>query len=150
MSAWATVEDVQDMYESTVPARTQAVLDRVERRLAQAVPDISSRIELDPDEDGYLDVDAVRDVVVDATIRLLQNPRGFTYERDGDYAVGYSKQGSGWFTDEELSVLRPVAAGGPRTIGVSPGLTPPASCPPPRDSTAWTGDRLAGSRGDLP
>lgn len=148
MSVWATVEDVQALYDQTVPTRTQAVLDRLERRLAELVPDLAARAELDPGAVGYLDADVVKDVVVDAAIRHLSNPQGFAYERDGDYAVGYSKavrQSVAWFTDEELTRLRLAATSGPRTLGVLPPVGPPP-CPPDPVVTEWTGDRLAGFR----
>lgn len=127
MASWATVTDVQDVYEQTVPSRTQAILDRAERRLVSLVPRIAERIALASTHAEYLDPQLVTDVLVESVCRSLRNPRGLTYEAAGEYSYRLA-DGSpgGWFTEEELQLLRPVPAGtawspvGTIQLGVSP------------------------------
>lgn len=108
MSVWAQVIDVQAVYEDDVPDRTAALLDRAETLLRHQVPSIDARI-----TDATLDVDLVRLVIVDAVIRALRNPRGYSWEREGDYSYGYPlgkgavAAGGIWFLPQELDLLKP-------------------------------------------
>lgn len=126
MSVWATTADVQAVYEGTIPARTQALLDRIERRLARRVPRIAERIALDPTDADYLDPDDVKDVVVDATLRIVRNPKGYQFESDGEYSYRLADGTVGtWFTEEELALLRPAGTGRVGTIDVAaPDVAP--------------------------
>lgn len=126
MSTWVTVGDVDDVYEGTVPARTQAILDQLERRLAGQVPDISARIILDVGDASYLDPETLRDVLVEAACRRLRNPKGYSYESDGDYSYRRddSTKPGAWFTDEELRQLRLPPSGKAGTCTVTMPVYP--------------------------
>lgn len=86
MSVWASVGDIEAVYEAEVPDRTQALLDRAEILLKNLVPNIQTRI--NASGTTHLDPDLVKMVLVDAVIRSLRNPRGFSWEREGDYSYG--------------------------------------------------------------
>lgn len=117
MPQWVTVDDVDAVYEGTPPTRTEALLDRLETRLQRILPDITTRLAItDPDDPDDLDAGLLRDVLVDACLRQIRNPKGLTRERDGDYEYSVGRPGnatdrkaprSSWFTDEELDLLSP-------------------------------------------
>lgn len=122
MSVWASVADVEAVYEGDVPDRTAAMLDRAEILLTNLVPTIDDRIE--STESDHLDPELVRMTLVDAVIRSLRNPRGYQWEREGDYSYGMPLNvgrdgGTGGisFHPAELERLRPSA-------GVSVGTIP--------------------------
>lgn len=155
MSVWASTADVSALYEGTIPARTQALLDRGERELTRQVRDLVARLALPANDPDRIDQGLVRDILVDAVIRVLRNPKGFAYERDGDYGYGYGVEnvaaaGSVSFTAAELEQLRgsPEEPANPvGSILLSPGIGGP-DYPRfrPGDPLAWTGDRLSGAR----
>jgi hypothetical protein len=154
VSTYATTDDVEALYEGTVPDRAQALLDRAERELARLVPDLATRIASATDVAGHIDQGLVRDTLVDAVIRVLRNPKGYAYEREGEYGYGYGVNnvagtGAVTFTTEELARLRLPIEGttwsGVGTITLVPGIRPPGY---PRwlraDPSAWTGEEPAG------
>lgn len=117
MPQWVTVGDVADVYEGTPPTRTEALLERLETRLKRILPDIQTRLAITSATDpNRLDATLLRDVLVDAALRQIRNPKGLTRERDGDYEYSVGRPGnaadrkaprSSWFTDEELELLAP-------------------------------------------
>jgi hypothetical protein len=150
---YATLDDVEAAYEGNLPARTQIVLERVERRLERHVARISDRLVLDTADPEYLAAADVRDVVVDAVMRQLRNPRGYTSERDGDYGYSYGRPGSAqdrrtprstWFTEEELDLLAPkgYARAGTITLGVG-HPAPVENRWTETDATAWREEQSA-------
>lgn len=153
MSTWASVGDVAALYEGTLPARTQSLLDRAERELTRRVRDLLARLGLPNDDPDRIDQGLVKDILVDAVIRVLRNPKGFAYERDGDYGYGYGSEnvkaaGGIVFTDAELEQLRGVLGDAPSPTGsilLSPGIGGP-DYPrwQPGDPLAWTGARTSG------
>lgn len=120
MSVWASTDDVENTYEGQVPDRTQQLLDNAEtllRRIFRATsPTIAERILLDADEADYLDPELLKMVLVQAVIRTLRNPKGLSWEREGDYSYGLpigrpndvgTNLGGVWFTEQEIDLLKP-------------------------------------------
>jgi hypothetical protein len=149
MSVWASVADIEAVYEETVPDRAAALLDNAETLLAALVPTIAARITA-----HTLSVDLVRITLVDAVIRALRNPRGYSWEREGDYSYGLplnrgQDPGTGGITfhPSELERLRPFPGA---SVGTIP-LGDPYSWQPayrwtsPQPDT-WTEDRLQRQR----
>lgn len=119
---WATVDDVANVYEAEVPDRAEQLLADAETLLAHqfraSQPTLDERLALPPTDPQWLNPDLLRMVLVNAVIRVLRNPKGHSWEREGDYSYGMpigwpndtgSKLGGIWFTEEELSLLRPPA-----------------------------------------
>jgi hypothetical protein len=132
---YATLDDVEAAYEGAVPDRAQNVLDTAHVMLDAIVADIPGRLALTEDDDDYatlrLDAAVVKVVVVEAVMRRLRNPKGYTSERDGDYGYSYGRPGSAsdrktprstWFTDEELALLAPRGWATVGTIDLVPAL----------------------------
>jgi Phage protein Gp19/Gp15/Gp42 len=150
---YATLTDVEDAYEGTVPDRTQNVIDRVERRLERYVANITARLALPSDNPAHIAAGDVRDVVVDAVMRQLRNPRGYTSERDGDYGYSYGRPGSAqdrrsprssWFTQEELDLLAPKGYSRAGTIDLGVGHPAPVENRWTRpDLDAWADEQSA-------
>ncbi len=154
MATWASPDDVATLYEGTPPDRTEALLSRAERELTRLVPRLAARIDLPADDPETLDQGLVRDVLVDAVIRKLRNPRGIVSEQDGDYSYRLATAGAtdgAWFTAAELASLR-LPLPGTAWAGVGAVLLAPGVGGPdyPRwqrgDPMAWTGDEPAGVR----
>lgn len=149
MSVWAFVADVEAVYEGDVPDRAAAMLDRAETLLKRLVPTIADRI-----EDETLDAELVRLVLVDAVIRSLRNPRGYQWEREGDYSYGMPLNvgrdgGTGGvsFLDVELERLRPSAGPSVSTIPLGdPYKTPVFQRYSRPLLTDWTDDPLRNQR----
>jgi hypothetical protein len=144
MSVWASVADVEAVYEAEVPDRAQALLDRAEVLLKSLVPTIAARITADT-----LDPDLVRMTLVDAVIRVLRNPRGYSWEREGDYSYGLPLNvgkdgGTGGITfhPAELERLRPQTVSvGTITLG-DPYKFPPFQRYAPALLDTWSDDPL--------
>lgn len=111
MPIWASIEDVQDIYEAEVPERAEKLLDAAETLLKAHVKALAARIALLSTDADYLDPKLVTKVLVDAVIRVLRNPRGYAWEREGSYSyglpIGVKGEASGgvWFLPEELDLL---------------------------------------------
>lgn len=148
MSEWATVADVEAVYEGSAPDRTSALLDRAETLLKSLVPTIQDRI--DSTDDDHLDPELVRLVLVDAVIRNLRNPRGYSWEREGDYSYGMplnmgkdSGTGGVAFHPDELKLLRPSAGSTVATIPLGDPYKKPADQRYAKAPlTDWTDDPL--------
>lgn len=149
MSVWASVADIEAVYEEEVPDRAAALLDNAETLLQALVPTIAARI---TSED--LNPDLVRMTLVDAVIRVLRNPRGFSWEREGDYSYGLplnrgKDPGTGGITfhQSELERLRPFpgASVGTIPLGDPYHWAPSYRWSSPRLDT-WTDEPLRGQR----
>lgn len=144
MSVWASVADVEAVYEGEVPDRAAALLDRAEVLLASLVPTIAARITA-----ATLDPELVRMTVVDAVIRVLRNPRGYSWEREGDYSYGMplnvgkdAGTGGVMFHPSELERLRPQTLSvGTITLG-DPYKFPPFQRYSPALVDTWSDDPL--------
>lgn len=129
MSVWASVADIEAVYEDEVPDRAAALLDQAETLLNAQVPTIGARITAET-----LDPDLVRITLVDAVIRVLRNPRGFSWEREGDYSYGMplnrgKDPGTGGisFHPSELERLRATAGASVGTIPLGDPYKLPAA-----------------------
>lgn len=148
MSIWASMGDVEAVYEADVPQRAQALLDQAETLLKAKVAGIADRIALDTDDASYLDPALVTLVLTNAVIRVLRNPQGLSWEREGEYSYGLpigvkgDATGGVWFLEEELNLL--TLNTGIAKIGTI-GLTDPWKAPRPRHFP-----RLAGVWSDDP
>ena len=83
MATWASVLDLEERYESNLPDRAAIVLEDAEALLRSKVAGIAARITA-----GTLDPALVKMVICAAVLRELRNPRGYSWERDGEYSYG--------------------------------------------------------------
>lgn len=88
-----------------VEEQVERLIEDAEAILDALVPGIADRITA-----GTLNPVIARRVVVAAVLRRLNNPRGYKGEHAGEYGYYYAEgsvKGGGWFTDDELALLRP-------------------------------------------
>ena len=81
----------------------QAQIDKAVRKLLAVCPLVKQKV-----EDGVLDLEFVADKVMDAALRVVRNPEGYTSESEGGYSYGLSgSTGSGYlrYYPEELEEL---------------------------------------------
>lgn len=113
MSNPATVDDLEALWrplsDQAERIRVQLRLDRAWRRLLTEVPSLEARI-----TSGEVDQQTAADVVIDASLRVLQNPEGLaSFDRAlDDYKTGgtYSDRSQStdlFFTSAELRSLSP-------------------------------------------
>jgi hypothetical protein len=126
MSNPAGIDDVESRWRPLTADENIKVSTRLDdawRKLRRILPDLDARLSLDSD----LAAEAAQ-VIADATIRLLENPRGHTKgsvtlddrTRSWETNSAWSK-GEIYFTTEELDGLRAVpTGGGPRAFSVMP------------------------------
>lgn len=120
MAEWATFEDVTLMFEGTVPDEAKPRVERLillaQKRLERAMPSIQARM-----DDGSLDPELVRGVVVDMVLRVVRRPNmAFDTETAGDFAYRINQalaSGLLQVTDADLAVVRPA---GRRRVGTIP------------------------------
>lgn len=110
--AYATHEDVQSRYEQQLDSGLEAIVDvrlgDAERLIRRKIKDLDDRVDLDPDEDNYLDVELVKQVESEMVLRLIRNPDGYSQESDGNYSYAiYQQVASGKLsvTDDEWELL---------------------------------------------
>jgi hypothetical protein len=120
MAAFASVEDVEHTWRELVgnePHTAGVLIERVSALISLRIPDIAARIAEDPNL-GIL----AGGVVVDAVLRVMRNPEGFTAETMGAYSYQRDSAGAGlYLTDVEWSLLLPqVTASGAFTIRPGP------------------------------
>jgi hypothetical protein len=86
---YATLTDVDDAYEGTIPtgdnARVTMLCKRASARLYRLMPSIDYRIAT-----GELDPDLPRGLVVDAVLRVYRNPEGVTAEEIGPFHKAFN------------------------------------------------------------
>lgn len=133
MGTYADFDDVAARHDESIPAsRTswvEALIGEAEAVLAVQVPNLASRVALDPTAAGYLDLALVKTVVVRAVLRTYVNPRGYASEGDGTYQ--YQRMASAGGGDVSFSradlvllgVVSPVRTVG--MVGLSPWLPAP-------------------------
>jgi len=126
-TAFATVADVQDLYEVELPAgaeaRVQTLLDYASAIYRRAHPSLGAGL-----SDGSLDPVLVRLAVVNACLRVIRNPGGVISETAGEFSYRVDSAmaaGRLSFTAEEMSWGRPPRTGAPRTINLMLPLAPP-------------------------
>jgi hypothetical protein len=116
MASFATVEDIEALWrplgEDEVVGAS-VLLARVSALVRTRIPGIDARIGADPNL-GVL----ATGVVVDAVLRVLRNPEGYTSEQIGAYAYSRAAGAAGlYLTDLEWALLLPpTAARGAFTI----------------------------------
>jgi hypothetical protein len=108
-TSFATIEDVEFLWRPLAQEEVGAasvLLARVSALVRTRIPDIDTRIAGDPNF-GVL----ATGVVVDAVLRVLRNPEGYTSEQIGAYAYSRAAGASGlYLTDLEWALLLPPAA----------------------------------------
>ena len=104
---FATADDVRELIprESLSTEETAMVerrIARAERIIRKRIPDLDDRI-----LDGTLSDQDVGDVVIEAVLRVVRNPDGYTQEVDGNYSYILSSENNGklFITDEEWEEL---------------------------------------------
>lgn len=114
-----TSDDVQDAYEGEI--RTDQVrwverkLDQAVRELYAVIPTLKARVDSEK-----IDVDLVKDKVVDAVLRVVRNPLGIDREGEGDYTIHLRNtvaSGDIWYQDKDLIQLGYEAPGKANKIG---------------------------------
>lgn len=112
-------DDVQDAYEgkiSTDQVRwVERKLDQAVRELYAIIPTLKSRVEKET-----IDVDLVKDKVVDAVLRVVRNPLGIDREGEGDYTIHLRNtvaSGDIWYQDKDLLQLGYEAPGKSNKMG---------------------------------
>ena len=119
MAELTTFENVVAQYDGAIlesaRSRVEGYIRRAERSLAGLVGDL-----------GTYHPDLVRDIVVDAVIRVYDNPKGYRSESDGDYSYTLIRGSDGFWWPSDWRVLFGKPAGGARTVRVplSPGWGP--------------------------
>ncbi len=106
---YATFGDVRETYEGTIPDdrrnRIDALIRRASAKLTHLVPGIPERI-----EEGSLDPELPRGMVVEAVLRQYRNPSGATNQNVGPFSQSLnsnaSKSEAITFPREELDMLR--------------------------------------------
>lgn len=111
---WVELSDVQGGYEKPIPQTWNAYVNhqigRAERRLKRKLPQIEGWITT-----GCLDVADVKDVVIEAVLRVIRNPGGLQMEMEGNYSAQMRADVAGgklYFSDDELDQLRACASSG--------------------------------------
>lgn len=114
----ATVNDLELLWHPLADQaerdRVQARLDRTWRALVAELPGLEARVTA-----GEVEAETVADVVIDASLRVLNNPEGLStfgesiddYRHDGTYSER-SQSSDLYFTAAELRRLSPRAVGG--------------------------------------
>ncbi len=121
----ATVDDLEILWRPLADDerdRVQARLDRTWRALVAELPGLEARI-----ASGEVSAETVADVVIDASLRVLNNPEGLTtfdesiddYKHGGTYAER-SQSNDLYFTTAELRRLSPRVVGG-SAFTITPG-----------------------------
>ncbi|ROR91766.1 Gp19/Gp15/Gp42 family protein [Nocardioides aurantiacus] len=121
----ATVEDLEILWRPLADDerdRVQARLDRTWRALVAELPGLEARI-----ASGEVAAETVADVVIDASLRVLNNPEGLTtfdesiddYKHAGTYGER-SQSNDLYFTAAELRRLSPRSVGG-SAFTITPG-----------------------------
>lgn len=86
---YATLQDVDDAYEGTIPSSDQSrvtvLCKRASARLYRLMPSIDYRIAT-----GELDPDLPKGLVVDAVLRVYRNPEGITAEEIGPFHKAFN------------------------------------------------------------
>jgi len=86
MATYASVPDVQDRWEQSIPlegySRVATLLDRAERVLTATVGDQVPRIAA-----GLVTAEDVRDVVCEMALRVLRNPGGMRSQTAGPFSA---------------------------------------------------------------
>lgn len=109
---FATVDDVQAVYEQEIPAgarkRVDLLLRKAQARLLARVPSIRARLDA-----GSLEPVLVRGALEDIVLRVLRNPNGYSMEQAGEFAYRIDRavaSGRIQITDEDVAPLLPPAA----------------------------------------
>ena len=122
----ATVDDLEKLWRPLIDQpereRVQARLDRTWRALLAELPGLEARI-----ASGEVTAEPAADVVIDASLRVLNNPEGLMtfdesiddYKRGGTYSER-SLSNDLYFTAAELRRLSPRVTGG-SAFTISPG-----------------------------
>ena len=112
-------DDVFGVYVGTLAATDQARVEGLIRRAERSLQALQGM----PPLASIADQQLVKDTVVDAVIRRLDNPRGFIAESDGDYSYRLEAGSDGfmWPSDWQalFGVVSPAAPA--RTIPVRIG-----------------------------
>ena len=122
MELYASVSDVRDDYEATIPPEredwVQNLIDRAERLLLARVRSIPARVAA-----GTLDSAAVVDAVVAAVLRVVRNPSGMQSETEGSYLYSVQRDVAGgklFFTGDDLALVQAGTIGyAPRSVTVT-------------------------------
>lgn len=108
---WVDLTDVQAAYEKPIPDNlTEFVnhqIGRAERLLSRTLPSLDAWL-----TDGCLTDDDVKDVVIEAVLRVVRNPGGLQMEMSGNYSYQARADVAGgklYFSDAELAQLRACA-----------------------------------------
>lgn len=111
---YASLEDVQAAYEHTIPAggevRVERLVEQASVRLRRRVPNLNARIDAGKDEDLAA---LARGVVVDAVLRVIRNPNGYSAEQAGEFSYRIDRavsSGRLTFPDDDLADLLPRAS----------------------------------------
>lgn len=103
-----TVDDVQARYEGDITAFnptyvTTQIQDAVDHAMSRWRVEITSRL-----ASGDLTENLFKRVIVNAVLRVIRNPQGFSNENDGGYGYGLRAtvaSGDMWFTDDDIQSL---------------------------------------------
>lgn len=160
---YATLDDLEQAYEGVMPPRASYLLEQAHVDLDRHVTGITDRMALPSTDAGHLPAALVKGIVLEAVMRRLRNPKGYTSERDGDYGYSFGRPGSQadarvprslWFTDRELDTLAPRGFSPIGTVDVIPAAP---TTPEPRwqgglDGDVWRDEQRAHftSRDDVP
>lgn len=122
---FATADEVRELIPRASLAPEETAM--VEKRIAQAERKIRRRIRDLDDQilDGSIDEQTVSDVIVEAVLRVVRNPEGFTQETDGNYSYILSSEHNGklYITDDEWEELGITA--NPGAFWVTPTIRTP-------------------------
>ncbi|GAB2698396.1 Gp19/Gp15/Gp42 family protein [Thalassiella azotivora] len=123
MSTYVQPQDVRDAYESDMDQRFTTTwlakqIDRAERLLTSRRPALASWVDA-----GTVDVENVKDAVVNAVLRVVRNPEGLQSESEGNYSYSTNRDVAGgklYFTGDDLALVTPTSppAAGMVTIGM--------------------------------
>lgn len=107
MAVYAALSDVQDAYESTIPAERNAwvqnLIERASRLLDARVPSLAGRLAAQT-QDAF----AVKDAIVAAVLRVFRNPEGVGSETEGNYLYSLNRDvaaGKLYFTGDDLALV---------------------------------------------
>lgn len=102
-----TIDHLKARYEGSLdPDKMswyEVQIDKGVRKLLSLCPTIPQKV-----DNGVLDLEFVADKVMDAVLRVVRNPEGYTSESEGGYSYGLSgSTGSGYlrYYPEELEEL---------------------------------------------
>lgn len=114
-----TSDDVRDAYEGTISTDqvrwVERKLDQAVRELYAIIPTLKARV-----ENESIDVDLVKDKVIDAVLRVVRNPLGIDREGEGDYTIHLRNtvaSGDIWYQDKDLIQLGYEAPGKAYKLG---------------------------------